>query len=86
MWLFNPGAKNEIIILFNEHKKRNEILKTARQLGPPLLGLPIFIPQKDVFLIINIRRKNLIEDALNELSKPGVKLQNPIKHLIIILI
>ena len=79
MWLFNPGAKNEIIILFNEHKKRNEILKTARQLGPPLLGLPIFIPQKDVFLIINIRRKNLIEDALNELSKPGVKLQNPIK-------
>ena len=31
------------------------------------------------FLIINIRRKNLIEDALNELSKPGVKLQNPIK-------
>ena len=41
------------------------------------MGL-IFLP-KDIFLTINIRRKNLIEDTLNEISRPDIKLQNPIK-------
>ena len=45
----------------------------------PLFGFGIFVNQKDVFLTINIRIKNLIEDTLNELSKPDIKLQNPIK-------
>ena len=78
MWLFNPGAKNEIIILFNENKRRNEFMKSVHE-APPLFGFPLIFAVKDVFLTINIRRKNLIEDALNELSKTGVKLQNPIK-------
>jgi hypothetical protein len=37
------------------------------------------VPTKDVFLTIYIRRNNLIEDTLNEVSKEGIKLQNPIK-------
>ena len=52
----------------------------ARDLRPPpLLGFGIILSPKDIFLTINIRRKNLIEDTLNEVSKPGIKLQNPIK-------
>ena len=77
MWLFNPAAKSDIILLFNEHKKKNEFIKSIHQVSP--IGLPLFVNAKDVFLTINIRRKNLIEDALNELSKTEIKLQNPIK-------
>ena len=78
MWLFNPAAKNEIIILFNQNKKRREFIKSMHQ-APPIFGFPLLVSAKDVFLTINIRRNNLIEDALNELSKNDIKLQNPIK-------
>ena len=78
MWLFNPAAKNEIIILFNQNKKRKEFIKSMHQ-APPIFGFPLLVSAKDVFLTINIRRKSLIEDALNELSKNDIKLQNPIK-------
>ena len=83
MWLFNPSAKNEIIILFNDHQKKHEFFKSvtqAREANLPLfLGLGIFVASSDAFLTIKIRRKNLIEDALNELSRTDIKLQNPIK-------
>ena len=84
IWLFNPAAKNEIIILFNDRQRKTEIIKSVNQVresrSPFLLGFPgILISSKDLFLIINVRRKNLIEDTLNEVSKPGIKLQNPIK-------
>ena len=78
MWLFNPSSKNEIIILFNEQKKKKEFLKSVNN-AQPLFGFPLLVNVKDVFLTINIRRKNLIEDALNELSRTDIKLQNPIK-------
>ena len=78
MWLFNPAAKNEIILLFNENKKRKQFVKSVRN-APPILGFPLLVSAKDVFLTITIRRNNLIEDALNELSKNDIKLQNPIK-------
>ena len=80
MWLFNPAAKNTIIFLFNKRQRNNELIKTIHQVGAssfPLFGL--IVPSKDVLLTINIRRKNLIEDTLNEISKPGIKLQNPIR-------
>ena len=84
IWLFNPAAKNEIIILFNDRQRKSEMIKSVNQVresrSPFLLGFPgILISSKDLFLIINVRRKNLIEDTLNEVSKPGIKLQNPIK-------
>ena len=78
MWIFNPAAKNNIIFLFNKLQKDSEIRKSIRENGIQFLGLPI-IPTKDILLTIIIRRQNLIEDTLNELSKPGVKLQNPIR-------
>ena len=84
MWLFNPAAKNNIIILFNERQQKTEFYKSVnqiRELRPqPLFGgLGLLLSTRDIFLTINIRRNNLIEDALNELSKSGIKLQNPIK-------
>ena len=80
MWLFNPAAKNTIIFLFNDRQKKTEFYKTINELRPqPLFGLGFLLSTKDVFLTINIRRNNLIEDSLNELSKPDIKLQNPIK-------
>ena len=83
MWLFNPSAKNDIILLFNERQKKSEFVKSInqiRELRPqPLFGLGLLLSTKDIFLTINIRRNYLIEDALNELSKPDIKLQNPIK-------
>ena len=83
MWLFNPAAKSDIILLFNERQKKSEFVKSInqiRELRPqPLFGLGFLLSTKDIFLTINIRRNYLIEDALNELSKPDIKLQNPIK-------
>ena len=81
MWLFNPAAKSNIILLFNERQKKSEVIKSVNQTAyrMPLLGFGFLVSQKDIFLTINIRRKNLIEDTLNELSKPGIKLQNPIR-------
>ena len=81
MWLFNPAAKNNIIFLFNKRQKESELMKSVNQMRGsafPLFGLH-FISSKDILLTINIRRQNLIEDTLNEISKPGVKLQNPIR-------
>jgi len=79
MWLFNPGAKNDIIILFNNYQRKNELLKTVNEARPAFLGMGLIFLPKDIFLTINIRRKNLIEDTLNEISRPDIKLQNPIK-------
>ena len=80
MWIFNPAAKNNIIILFNERNQNKEFFKSLNQSGSAfMLGPAIIYNPKDIFLTINIRRNNLIEDTLNEISKPGIKLQNPIK-------
>ena len=79
MWLFNPAAKNDIIILFNNRQKQNEFMKSVHQARPLGLFGGLLVPTKDVFLTIYIRRNNLIEDTLNEVSKEGIKLQNPIK-------
>ena len=81
MWLFNPAAKNNIIFLFNKRQKESELMKSVHQVRDsafPLFGFHL-ISSKDILLTINIRRQNLIEDTLNELAKPGIKLQNPIK-------
>ena len=83
MWLFTPAAKSEIIFLFNDRKKRVQFFNSINQFNPPndifggLFGR--LIPSKEIFLIISVRRNHLIEDTLNEVSKPGIKLQNPMK-------
>ena len=79
MWLFNPGAKNDIIILFNNYQRRNELIKSVNEVRPTFFSMGLIFLPKNIFLNINVRRKNLIEDTLNEISRPDIKLQNPIK-------
>jgi len=74
MWLFNPGAKNDIIILFNNYHRNNELIKSVNEARPAFLGMGLILLPKNIFLNINIRRKNLIEDTLNEISRPDIKL------------
>ena len=76
MWLFSPGSKNDIISLFNDKRQKNEILKVLTQNRGNFLD--IFDNKKFKF-ILNIRREHLIEDTLNEVSKPNVNLRNELK-------
>ena len=86
MWIFNPAAKSEIINLFNDQKQYDELLNTINNVAPvdPIFGFGLFprrlvIPSKDAYFILTVRRNFLIEDTLNEISKPGIKLQNQLK-------
>ena len=81
IWLFDAGAKNKIINLYNEHKQNNELINNISN-DPQirllqLLGGPL--NPTEIFFLLKIRRNHLIEDTLNEVSKPYVKLQNPLK-------
>lgn len=80
MWLFNPAAKNEIINLFNSYKRKKEFNNAIYNSGfNALFTFGRFVSAKEVFFILEIRRDKIIEDTLNEVSKPDVKLRNPLK-------
>ena len=81
MWLFNPSAKNEIIVLFNEYQQRTEITKFLNRVdGDREAGFLNFFFNRHRFnLTLNIRRDHLIEDTLNEVSKPDMNFQNKLK-------
>ena len=84
MWLFNPAAKNDIIFLFNDNQQKAQITKLLNQNnGDPRdreLGFLNFFLNRNKFnLVLNIRRDHLIEDTLNEVSKPDINLQNKLK-------
>ena len=77
MWLFNPAAKNDIILLFNENQQNSELMKFLNQDRNRESGFLSFFLNRNKFnFIINIRRDHLIEDTLNEVSKPGINFQN----------
>ena len=81
MWIFNPAAKNNIIRLFNVEQQRNMLFKmldnSRREREFDLLNF--FFNRNKFNLMLNIRRDHLIEDTLNELSKPNVNLQSELK-------
>ena len=84
MWLFNPSAKNDIIFLFNENQQTSEIRKILTQDSERFRDrdfgfLNLFLNRNKFNLVLNIRRDHLIEDTLNEVSKPGLNLQNKLK-------
>ena len=81
MWLFDAGAKNEIINLFNEQKQRNKLINTINN-NPQIRLIQLLggqVNQTEIYFLLKIRRSHLIEDTLNEVSKPYAKLQNPLK-------
>ena len=76
IWLFSPSSKNEIIHLFNRMKQKNEAEKIFnRDRDRILLDLDI----NKCLCILNVRREHLIEDTLNEVSKPKLNLRNELK-------
>ena len=84
MWIFNPAAKNDIIRLFNIEQQKNMFYKmfdnSRRDRDRDDLGFLDFFFNRNKFnLMLNIRRDHLIEDTLNELSKPNVNLQSELK-------
>ena len=82
MWIFNPAAKNDIIRLFNIEQQKNMFFKmvdNSRRDRDDLSFLDLFFSRNKFNLMLNIRRDHLIEDTLNELSKPDVNLQSELK-------
>ena len=84
MWLFNPSAKNDIIFLFNDNQQKSEIRKMINQDTERLRDrefgfLNLFLNRNKFNLVLNIRRDHLIEDTLNEVSKPDLNFQNKLK-------
>ena len=81
MWLFNPAAKNDIIFLFNENQQHSEFMKIFNQDDGDREGgfLNFFLNRNKFNFILNIRRDHLIEDTLNEVSKPDMNFQNKLK-------
>ena len=83
MWLFNPAAKNDIIFLFNDNQQKTEARKIFNQGldgDGEENGILNFILNRNKFnLMLNIRRDHLIEDTLNEVSKPDINFSNKLK-------
>lgn len=81
-WLFDPSAKFEIINLFNENKQ----IQTVSNVNynglsefEQFVYLGLMLNSKDIFFKLKIRRDNIIEDTLNEVSKFYDKLHYPLK-------
>ena len=82
MWLFTPSAKNEIIRLFNISKQRSNKRKAFERRHHEHDRdnfLDFLLNRNRYSLTLSIRRENIIEDTLNELSKNDDYLQNELK-------
>ena len=83
MWLFTPAAKNDIIVLFNDNQQRLELRRLLNQdfnrRNREIDFLNFFLNRNKFNLILNIRRDHLIEDTLNEVSKPDMNFQTKLK-------
>ncbi len=80
MWLFNPASKNEIIRLFNIERQNTELAKILNMDRDRGLNVFDFIfNRKKYNFVLNIRRDHLIEDTLNEVSKPNVNFEYELK-------
>ena len=81
-WLFDPSAKYEIINLFNENKQIQQVSNNNfNDLGEfnQIYYLGLLLNSDDIFFRLKIRRNNIIEDTLNEISKFPDRLQFPLK-------
>ena len=83
MWLFTPAAKNDIIVLFNDNQQRLELRRLLNQdfnrRNREIDFLNFFLNRNKFNLILNIIRDHLIEDTLNEVSKPDMNFQTKLK-------
>ena len=75
-WLFDPAAKSEILYIFNYQKQRSEILNGIMSMQNSLFN-PLSI--NNMYLYMEIRRNNIIEDTLNFISNPNLNFKKQLR-------
>ena len=75
-WLFNANSKYILINLYNDNSQKDVILESVVNL---LNENNIQQSLANLNLTLSVRRDNLIEDALDQLSKPNIKFRSPLK-------
>ena len=78
-WLFDPSAKYEIINLFNENKQIQQVSNNNFNEFNEIFYSRILLNPDDIFFKLKIRRNNIIEDTLNEITNYSDRLQLPLK-------
>jgi hypothetical protein len=74
-WLFNAAAKSEILFLFNFSKQRIELINSINDLMSEIN----FFSINNMYIYMEIRRNNLIEDTLNFISNPELNFKKTLK-------
>jgi hypothetical protein len=78
-WLFDPSAKYEIINLFNENKQIQQVSNNNFNEFDQIFYSGLLLNPDNIFFKLKIRRNNIIEDTLNEISNFSDRLQLPLK-------
>jgi hypothetical protein len=74
-WLFDAAAKSDILRIYNFGQQRAEIMNS---IGDIMEGLNLFNPM-GMYLVMEIRRNNLIEDTLNFISNPELNFKKQLR-------
>ncbi len=74
-WLFDPAAKSDILRIFNFGKQRYELFNSISDIMNDLNMINI----GNLYLMMEIRRDNLIEDSLNFISNPELNFKKQLR-------
>lgn len=74
-WLFNTASKSEILLNFNLNKQRTEMMNSFNDILNDLNVVNMI----NMYLYLEVRRNNLIEDTLNFISNPNINLKKALK-------
>ena len=74
-WLFDPAAKSDILRIFNFGKQRYELFNSISDIMNDLNMINI----GNLYLMMEIRRDNMIEEALNFISNPELNFKKQLR-------
>jgi hypothetical protein len=74
-WLFDPAVKSDILTLYNFNLQRYEVINS---IGDLMGDLNLFNPM-NMYLLLEIRRNNLLEETLNFISNPEHNFKKQLK-------
>ena len=75
-WLFDAASKSDILYTFNYHKQRTEMVNSFSDIMNLHLNT---IDLRSMYLFMEVRRHNLIEDTLNFVSNPTLNFRKQLK-------
>jgi hypothetical protein len=75
-WLFDAASKSDILYTFNYHKQRTEMMNSISDIMNLQMNT---IDLRGMFLYMEVRRHNLIEDTLNFVSNPLLNFRKQLK-------